>query len=126
MTHHVRFSSDLPRGNGRRVTSANAADREMLEQIALQIEYHVLAVVQRILRQSDLSRQCSCHAIRTRQGEAFSMSSDVAAYHFGKSEILRHRCNAIEGENHSAAVANTSPHARLVPAFPMYRNDRMR
>ena len=53
MTHHVQFPPYLPRG---KIDSAphpvDAAERPVLGQTVPRIEHHVLAVVQRILRQT--------------------------------------------------------------------------
>jgi len=52
MTHHVQFPPYLPRGK----IDGNAAKRPVLGQAVPEIEHHVLAVVQRILRQKTLPR----------------------------------------------------------------------
>jgi hypothetical protein len=53
MTHHVRFPPELPRGKiGGEPHPVDAAERPVLGQTVSGIEHHVLAVVQRILRQT--------------------------------------------------------------------------
>jgi hypothetical protein len=57
MTHHVQFPPYLPRGEiDGEPHPVDAAERPVLGQRVPGIEYHVLAVVQRILRQKALPR----------------------------------------------------------------------
>jgi hypothetical protein len=57
MTHHVQFPPYLPRGKiDGEPHPVDAAERPVLGQRVPGIEYHVLAVVQRILRQKTLAR----------------------------------------------------------------------
>jgi hypothetical protein len=55
MTHHVQFPPYLPRGKiDGEPHPVHAAERHVLGQTVPGIEHHVLAVVQRILRQKTL------------------------------------------------------------------------